>query len=195
MRILRRDAAVAVIGWILTALLWVVGIAVALMIAASCAPAKTFQPPAQNVQLAPDSVKSVQLPDTVTSVREIGVDSAFRDFFALYRTRLAGHSTLPDLESPMCLYGVVRGDTADVVFMRPARIVYANATMAAYQECPQPRAQFFGELRYLGMHHSHNPPGMDCRFSLIDDRSFAFDHRSLLELLSCSQGLVARVRR
>lgn len=122
-------------------------------------------------------------------INHVIVDSAAAEWFAKYRTRL-------DVEDTICLYGVVRADTATVLFMRATRTYNASPSLVYYDACPMPKRELFGDLLWLGGWHNHGPtfPGVDCNFSVMDDQSY-YQQRAFVDLVSCSTGLIARGRK
>jgi hypothetical protein len=126
---------------------------------------------------------SVRVPPVI--VRNFQIDSAFADMLAEYR------EILPT-ERVLCLYGVLRGDSAFLNYVRPATMRKRTRTDASYELCPlhpTPTAQ------YLGTWHNHKLPNSDaslCEFSQTDDHSFRVDANAVLELMSCKDKLMAR---
>lgn len=125
-------------------------------------------------------------PDSAVSVQTIGIDSAFTEHFAHLRATQT-------VEAVQCLYGIMRGDTALIAFARPAKSLQATGSWVYFESCPTPRTDVFGELTYLGTWHAH-VGGIDCGYSDPDTRSFYADNRSKIELVSCSGGLISRVK-
>lgn len=151
---------------------------------ASCTPPHK---PNDRFPVVPDTPQAVLPVDTV--INHVIVDSAAADWFTAYRLRL-------DVEDTICLYGVVRADTATVLFMRATKTYNASPSLVYYAACPLPNRSMFGDLLWLGGWHNHGPtfPGVDCNFSVLDDRSF-FEQRAFIDIVSCSTGLVARGRK
>lgn len=134
-----------------------------------------------------DSVRVVQF----DSIAHVNLDSAFTQFFTEERVRQFNHPTVADAEKVHCLYGIIHGDTADVVLERPAKMLFTSSSFAMYEGCPIPLPGLFGLIRFLGNLHNHNG-GVDCAFSLVDDRSFFGDPGALIDIVTCSQGFVVR---
>lgn len=133
-------------------------------------------------------------PDTAltpvdTIINHVLVDSATADWLAKYRLRL-------DVEDTICAYGFIRADSAFVAMLRPTRTYNASPAIVWYDTCPILNPDYFGKLMWLGGWHNHGPvfPGLDCDFSPLDDKSF-FEQRAFIDLISCSQGLIARGRK
>lgn len=140
----------------------------------------------------PAPVARTEAPDTVEPViRDIGIDSTFAARFADYRLRRFNHKTEPDLEAIDCLYGLIRNDTAFVIFSRPGEVVEATATRVMFNPCPAPKKDIFGPIILLGMWHLH-VGGIDCGFSQPDNNSFYNDKRLRIDIVSCSEGMIAR---
>lgn len=119
-------------------------------------------------------------------VNRIQMDSAYADFFAEYR------DILPS-ERVLCVYGVVRNDTAWVNFIKPAKMRQRSQTYASYDSCP--RSANGATAQYLGTWHNHKVDGRTddlCRFSDVDDASFMAEKTNVIELLSCEGRLMAR---
>lgn len=142
--------------------------------------------------------RSVPKP-AVPQVKIIGIDSAMGRMFQDMRERLYGHSTLPDVEQVLCLYGVIQHDTAYVLFVR-SPLQEQTAHTVKYQPCPRPAAERFGDLRYLGTQHNH-PPGnhrglgieQACWYSIYDTQSFEGDPFAIVDLVSCDR-LMGRLK-
>lgn len=152
------------------------------IVASGCASKRDSPAP-----VVPDVVQAGLPVDTV--INHVIVDSAAAEWFAAYRLLLP-------VENTVCLYGVIRADTAYVMFMKATRTFNASPALVYYDPCPLPKRDLFGDLLWLGGWHNHGPvfPGVDCAFSVMDDRSF-FEQRAFIDIVSCSQGLWARGRK
>jgi hypothetical protein len=132
-----------------------------------------------------------QSTDSAVYVTTVHVDSAAEEWLTQYRSMLTA-------ETVMCLYGVVKGDTAFVAFFKPTRTYKSSAAYVYYAECPEPRPEVFGPVIWLGTWHNHvSMPEINdgCYFSATDDKSFYGNPRSVLELVGCDKGLIARGRK
>jgi hypothetical protein len=155
-----------------------------LALALACA---RVEPPPPVSQPAPP-------PPAPQQIRHVFADSAFNQFFANARNRQNGHSTLPDQEIVTCLYGVIRGDTAYLAFVRPTFSSPEGASLVHYAACAKTVAKVLGELVLLGTWHPHGPdslPHGGCYFSTVDDRSFQLTDAPL-DFVSCKDGLIWR---
>lgn len=120
-------------------------------------------------------------------------DSAFEQFFSAMRVRWVNNSKVPDEETVLCLYGTVRNDTAFISFTRPTVIKPMGPALVAFQKCGLPNPAYFGILRFLGTWHPHNG-GVDCGFSWPDTESFISDERAVIDVVSCSRGMIWRAK-
>ena len=133
------------------------------------------------------------IPARPDSIVEVALDSAQGKFLVGFRERLFGHSTLPDTEHVLCAYGTISHDTAYVSFFRSTS-QEATASFVKYMPCGSPDSTYFGRLQYLGTVHNHHG-GVDCGWSLLDDRSFYFDPRAWIDMVICSTGLIYRTKK
>lgn len=157
-----------------------IALLIVLFVLFGCASNPRRDLPTASQQAAPDPLISV-----------VQSDSAFKQFLGGVRSRMFGHKTEADQENVACLYGLVRGDTAQIAFIRPTVIEPIGSSMVAYKGCDIPNPETFGKLQYLGTWHTHWF-GVDCGFSIPDTHSFVMDLDAVIEVVSCSQGLIWR---
>lgn len=132
--------------------------------------------------------------DTI-AIHAVGLEPGTEAFLNDLRNRMFGHSRLPDLETVLCLYGIVKADTANVAFLRPANIDSATAVHVRYESCPRIKPGAMGAVRYLGTVHVHFPdslPQGGCYFSHTDNQSFYDDKDAIIDLLACRDGVIVR---
>lgn len=115
-------------------------------------------------------------------VKEVTTDSAMIAFALDLRSHFTDHETV------LCGYGYVQNDTAHLVFVRPAHILQSTVSTVAYDNCPIPRADKFGVLRYLGTLHNHSSdslPNGGCYESTVDAQSFRAETYALADMIIC----------
>lgn len=145
-------------------------------------------------QYLPTTPQPAAPPDPNPVIRDAGLDSVTMDFLSTLRVRYNNHPSLPDRELVLCLYGVVRGDTAIVTSFRPTKQTHASAVLTYPEPCYQLRPEFFGQVRYLGTWHNHWG-GVDCGFSDYDNESFYTDPHAIIDVVTCSTQTIWRGKR
>lgn len=118
-------------------------------------------------------------------VRHVVLDSAVVGFLDKYAAGL-------EAEDVLCLYGLQRADSVYVMLLRPTFTAEATRTFVRFSPCPSTNPKYTGTLKLLGTWHPHLDG--NCSFSNPDNTSFYSDTRLAVDLLSCSLGVVYRVK-
>lgn len=133
---------------------------------------------------------------------EVEVAPEVEQFLAKLQVRMMGHTTLPDAEVVLCLYGTIAGNVVRVERIHPPM---QRDTLLAWRDTVAPGVHYrlcgqSGEA-YLGTVHSHpaGPWGDGCWFSDGDLEGFAKTERDVLIMVTCSRDtkvmFLSRVKR
>jgi hypothetical protein len=102
--------------------------------------------------------------------------------------RMAGHSTLPDAEVVLCLFGRVSQDTVYVERVSEAEYT-ERSTLTNGVESPGARYYPCEAPDYIGAYHSHpaGPWGNGCWHSPLDLEALMTHEREIVQVISCTK--------